>query len=396
MKMKPLFRVSLCALAFSAGSVPVAKAGGMFGGGTTLDTSYCRFNPPRQTVVYVDDTDVVRNNVEWVKTLLAKLQQTLMPGERTTVVQLSPAHGQSKEIWSGCWPNVTTDQAKKLASESHFFSGNPMDSLKEQQGFFSRDFGKAITTIYNTSARTPADVEIDPAKPPKKSIVRSLASDGARYSSARGSIRAILYSDMAENSELGDVFVTPIPNTLDFGEKLGALLHRSVFYVFGVGNTIKDDGKTSDDIRKFWNEAFQSMAVNIGGFGSDLGITNAIPVHGATFEVTLKEGAQDLHGHMFLLTDRDGQLIDSWIGITRLRTVVINGNLHCASDTSQCSLTANTGSPLVTEGRNSETLSMKQSGSASLFNGGSSMQGTLGVPGSSVDLPISATTMTDE
>ncbi|WP_281701146.1 hypothetical protein [Acetobacter malorum] len=395
MKAHFLFFSAFSALLFAPASLPTAQAAGMFGGGTTLDASYCKFNPPRQTVVYVDDTDVVKDRIDWVKSLLAKLQQTLMPGERTTVVELSPQHGQSKEIWSACWPNVSAAEAKKLTSESHFFSGNPLDSLKEQQGFFARDFGQAITKIYVSSQRAPAEVEIDPENPPKKSIIRSLASDGARYANAHGTIRSILYSDMAENSELGSVFKTPVPASLDLDSKLGTYLHRSIFYVFGAGSTVKDDGKVSDNIRKFWAIALQSMAANVGGFGSDLGIANVIPLHGATFEVTLKENSDELHGHLFLMMDTDGQLVDSWIGITRLRSAAINGSLRCSENTTQCTLNAKTNSPLVTDST-LETLSLKQNGSSSLFDNGGSMQGTLGVPGSNVNLPLSAKLVDEE
>lgn len=395
MKVPSLFFSAFSTLLFVSTSLPTAQAAGMFGGGATLDTSYCKFNPPRQTVIYVDDTDIVKDRIDWVKALLAKLQQTLMPGERTTVVELSTQHGQSKEIWSACWPNVSASEAKKLTAESHFFSGNPLDSLKEQQGFFARDFGQAITKIYLSSQRAPAEVEIDPESPPQKSIIRSLASDGARYASERGTIRSILYSDMAENSELGSVFKTPVPTNLNLDSKLGIYLHRSVFYVFGAGATVKDDGKISDDIRKFWVIAFQSMAANIGGFGSDLGIANIIPVHGATFEVTLKENNDELHGHLFLMTDHDGQLVDSWIGITRLRSVALNGSLRCSANTTQCTLNAKTNSPLVTDST-LETLSLKQNGSSSLFGNGGSMQGTLGVQGSNVNLPISAKLVDEE
>lgn len=395
MKVPSSFFLVCSTLFFVSVFLPAAHAAGMFGGGATLDTSYCKFNPPRQTVVYVDDTDVVKDRVDWVKILLAKLQQTLMPGERTTVVELSPQHGQSKEIWSACWPNVSASEAKKLTSESHFFSGNPLDSLKEQQGFFARDFGQAITKIYLSSQRALAEVEIDPDSPPQKSIIRSLASDGARYANGRGTIRSILYSDMAENSELGSVFKTPLPENLNLDSKLGIYLHRSIFYVFGAGGTIKDDGKVSDDIRKFWAVAFQSMAANVGGFGSDLGIANVIPERGTTFEVTLKENSDELHGHLFLMTDHDGQLVDSWIGITRLRSVAINGSLRCSENTTQCSLNAKTNSPLVTNST-LETLSLKQSGSSSLFSSGGSMQGTLGVQGSNVNLPISAKLVNEE
>lgn len=364
-------------------------AGGMFGGGTTLDASYCKLDPPRQTVVYLDDTDMIRDKVEWARTIQQKLQQTLMPGERTTVVELSPTNGQSKEIWSGCWPGVTQKQAAAMASEHHFFSNDPMAALKEQQGFFERDFGTAATKVYKTGVRAAEEVAIDPTNPPKKSLVRSLASDGARYSSEHGTVRAILYSDLAENSELGSVYKA-MPDKLDFGNALGVNLHRSVFYVFGVGSTIKDGGETADNIRKFWTLAFASMAADVAGMGSDLNIPNAVPEDGMTYEVSLQDAGNELHGRMSILMDHDGRLVDSWIGITRLHSVLLNGYWRCSVDTKQCELSASTAGPLVTDSK-SENLVLKRTNEGASLNGGADvLHGTIGVPGSGVNLPVTA------
>jgi len=363
--------------------------GGMFGGGTALDASYCKLEPPRQTVVYLDDTDIVRDKVEWARTIQQKLQQTLMPGERTTVVELSPTSGQSKEIWSGCWPGVTKKQAVTMAAEHHFFSGDPLASLKEQQGFFVRDFGAAATKVYKNGMRAAEDVAIDPASPPKKSIIRSLASDGARYSSEHGTIRAIMYSDLAENSDLGSVYKI-VPGQLDFGDALGVNLHRSVFYVFGLGSSIKDGGQTADNIRKFWSLAFASMAADVAGMGSDLNVPNAVPEDGLTYDISLQDAGNELHGRMSILTDHDGRLVDSWIGITRLHSVLLNGYWRCAVDTRQCELSASTAGSLVTDSK-SENLILKRSNEGASLEGGMDvLHGTIGVPGSSVNLPVTA------
>lgn len=377
-------------LLLSVAIPPVALAeGGMFGGGTTLDPSYCKMDAPRQTVVYLDDTNMVSGKTDFARTIVQKLQQTLMPGERTTVVELSPANGQSKEIWTGCWPGVSPKQRAALANQSHFFSSDPLSRLKYQQGFFLRDFGGAATKIYKTAVRPVSDVSIDPANPPKKSIIRALTSDGARYSSEHGTIRAILYSDMAENSDLGSVYKTA-PDKVDFGEQLGTNLHRSVFYVFGVGGTVKDDGRTGDTIRKFWGKAFASMAADVAGMGSDLNVPNAVPEQGQTYEVTLRENGTELHGRMSILWDHDGRLVDSWIGVTRLSSVLLNGYWRCDVDTKQCELTAQTLGQFVTDNK-SETLSLKRSNEGASLDGGyETLHGTIGVPGSSVNLPVVA------
>lgn len=391
MKIRSLFLSLAVVCASGAGLVSSAQAGtNLFGSGVKLDDSFCRQNPARQTVVYVDDTDVVKGQVDWAQTLLLKLQQTLMPGERTTVVQLSPQHGLSKEIWTGCWPNFSNEEKKKIAGQTHFFSANPLSSLQEQQGFFKRDLGQAITKIFMSSQKLPADVAIDPRNPPSKSIVRALASDAGRFTNVNGTIRAIVYSDMVEHSDIGDVFLEQKASTGDLSQKLGVNLHRSVFYFFGVAGTIKDDGKSVDNIRRFWQNAMEQLGANIAGIGADLSIVNAVPVIGKTFDVSLTHQGRNLNGRLFLMVDQDGQLVDSWIGITLIRSAVISGNLHCLDNWTQCSLDGSLNAPLVNYDK-PERLVLRQSGSPSLFANGSVMQGKVGVPDTNVDDAISVT-----
>lgn len=375
-------------------STTTGAASGIFGGGAVLDASYCALDPPRQTIVYLDDSIIVQGKTDWAHTLAQKLQQTLMPGERTTVVELSPLSGQSKEIWTGCWPGMARGNRSDSGLMHRFFSGDPGAAVKEQQGFFIRDFGAASTKVYRDNARPAAEVAINLDQPTKKSLIRALSSDGARYAAEHGTIRVLLYSDMAENSELGSVYKT-LPDHMEFADQLGMSLHRSVFYVFGLGTDIADGGHVIDDIRRFWIAAFNSMGAGVAGIGSDLSVPNSIPVDGLTYEISLKENGNELHGRMSLLWDNDGRLIDSWIGVTRLRSVLLNGYWRCLVESKQCELSATTMGSLVTDSK-SETLSLKRSNEGkSLVGGEEILHGTIGVPGSQINLPISAT-MTKE
>jgi hypothetical protein len=382
MMMKRLLLTAV-AVAFLALSVS-SHAEGLFGGSNKLDPSFCKQNNIRQTVIYIDDTMLVSGQNGWLHDIYAKLAATLVPGERTTLVELSPLTGQSTERWTGCWPAYTPAETAKLASQSHIFSTSPLADLKVQQGFFARDLGIAVENIEKAHARSASQVEIDPRSPPHQSIIRALASDGARYSHTQETIRAILYSNLAENSDLGSVF-EPLPNpTVDYGTKLGTFLRRSVFYVFGVGTDIKGDGSAQDAIRAFWTAALQSMAANIGGMGTDLNVPNVVPVKAQNFDLLLKDGSSTLNGRLSLLTGTDGTLVDSWLGIVRLRTAALNGTYICngPADTPSCNLQATTAGGVVTMSP-SETVNLSSHDSPT-------MTGTIGVQGSNVNLPLAA------
>lgn len=377
----------LTAVTIVGGMLSVAPAqASVFGGSTTLNPAFCTAHNLRQTVIYVDDSILVKGENEWIKELHTKLKATLSPGERTTLVQLSPISGQSKELWSGCWPAYSDAQTAKLAHQTSFFSGDPLAGLKDQQGFFFRDLGIAAAKMVEHSARPAASVTVDATNPPKKDILRALTSDADRFAHAHETIRAILYSDLAENSDLGSVFATPQPKVDDLGARLGTYLRRSVFYIYGLGKDVHGDTTYQDGIKRFWMTGLQSMAANIGGIGTDLNMPNSLPVKAYDYDVTVNEDGNELHGRLSLLVDSDNGLVDSWLGITRLRTAAINGTMRCPS-AETCTLDATTSGGIVTTSA-SETLSLKS-------NGGSGLAGTIGVPGSAVNLKVTATQATD-
>ena len=247
----------------------------------------------RQTVVYVDDMMMVEGQVDWARKLAVKLRATLSPGERVTVVRLSPANGQSSEIWSACWPAYTAAQQADIARRNFLFSRNPMSGIGDQQKFFLGGMGAALTAIYQ-QAKRPADaVRIAAAQPPHKDIIRALASDEGRFAASRVTVRAIVYSDIAENSDLGAVIRAPgaAPEAQadlgNLGQKLGTWLRRSVFYAYGVGADVDGDPGFGEQARAFWTQALHGMAATLAGMGADLNVPNLLPVSSYDVPVSL-------------------------------------------------------------------------------------------------------------
>ena len=136
--------LGLLCLGYPAHSAFAQSSPQLFGS-PGLDTSFCKQKTFRQTVVYVDDTSIAAGDVAWAKDLANKLKATLTPGERVTVVELSPSQGTSNELWSACWPDYTAAMKAKLAKGSYFFTSNPLNGLNRQQGFFLNGFGQALT-----------------------------------------------------------------------------------------------------------------------------------------------------------------------------------------------------------------------------------------------------------
>ncbi len=346
-----------------AASLPVAARAALFGAGG-LDPAFCRQPQVRQTVVYIDDTLMIDGQTDWARRLDTKLRATLAPGERVTVVRLSPGglvgqagSGQSSELWSGCWPGYAAAEQARLAAQTYLFEQNPLAGIADQQKYFLHDFGAALTQIY-LAAKRPADsVRSAAADAPAKQIIRALASDEGRFAASQVTIRAIIYSDMAENSDLGSVFKpgTAAPSSehsgstaTGLGQRLGTYLRGGVFYAFGVGSDITDDPGLPETARGFWRAAFGSLAAALAGMGADLNVPNILPVVARRYPVTLSLGGQTLDGRIALLADQDGTLVDSWLGVTRLGIAMLDGSFRCTAGRPGCRLEATTSAGIAT------------------------------------------------
>ncbi len=321
----------------------------LFLGNNSLNKAFCHQKTFRKTVVYIDDMMMRRGDTSWVQSLAGKLEATLTPGERVSVVELSPAQGLSQEIWSGCWPNYPAQKLATLQHQSSFFSESPIKSLKNQQNIFMNAFGSALTKIYKNGLAQAHTNEIQPGHAPRKLILEALASDGGRFIQSSSTIRAIVYSDLAEHGNTWSVFGKSPTSPTSAGMRLGTSFRHTVFYFFGVGNDVAGDSGYLSSARRFWSAALASMQGTIEGIGSDLNVPNDLPVAAYNYSLSLNRNGTQLFGRASLLVDSDGSLVDSWIGINRLTFVGLTGTFQCHRK-GNCRLRARTEGGLATDG----------------------------------------------
>ena len=343
-----------------------------------LDPAFCQQPTVRQTVVYVDDMVMVDGQTDWAAKLTSKLRATLTPGEAVTVVRLSPRTGQSRELWSGCWPQYTAEQRARIAKETYILSASPLTRLSDQEKYFFHDLGVALTAIYADAKRPLAAVQFTSDRAPAKQIIRALASDEGRFANSQRTVRAIVYSDMAENSDLGSVFQPSQPPQA-LGQALGSYLRRSVFYAYGVGDDVSGTATFAEGAKRFWTGALKSLSATLIGMGSDLNVANALPVRSYASPVVLAFDGQELDGRLSLLADADGTLVDSWIGVSRLGTAGLTGTFRCDATGSSCRLDGTTTTGLATNAP-TETLGMTGTSKA--------MSGQLGIRVQKLSYPV--------
>lgn len=344
-----------------------------------LDPAFCKLETVRQTVIYIDDMMMVDGKTEWALKISEKLQASLMPGERVTVVRLSPANAQITELWSGCWPNYSAEQRAAFAKQTYLFSQNPIEALGDQQKLFLQGLSRAFGKVYLDAKRSESDVRFNTNNPPQKQILRALASDEGRFTTSTTTVRVIIYSNMMENSDLGTVF-KPLPDkSPNYAAKLGSHLRQGVFYAFGVGEYLVDGQAVQETSKAFWSSAIKMMSATLAGFGSDLTVSNRIPTKLYKYDTDLKFNGTDLDGKISILVDQDGNLVDSWIGFTRMTIAGLDGTLRCQND--NCKLDGTTSGGVVT---NSPTETVTLTGK------NPELSGQLGVKGTVNMFPLTA------
>lgn len=346
MKNNPLLFAISTGLALLTAPVSVWA---IFGADEFKIEKFCQIEPksPRQTLIYVDEKTLVKGETQWAKDLLAKLSANLMPSEPVTLVKLATETGETQELWKGCYPDYTATEFAKIKHENGgFFGSDPVKQLKNQQAFFRKQLGDALGKLLNQSGRNRSEFQINVTQPPKRQIIRALSNDGARFDSTHGAIRAIIYSDMVENSDLGSSLKLKAGSVTT---NLALDFKNAVFYVYGAGSTLSEQGAITDGIKSYWEAFLNSAEGHLLGFGSNLIIAGSVPVNLQTYavEIFINKDKDTRRGKMQFFIDRDGHLQDSFITVANNRQSILQEGAFACQEAS-CSLSAHAPTSVIT------------------------------------------------
>lgn len=371
--MKQLFLAGVLVAAVCFAAAPVNA---MFGAGDQDYSKFCEVKSPRQTIILVDDRLMIAGQTRWAESMMNILLGSLMPSEPITVVKLKAETGSSEQVWTGCFPDYSAAEKVKLDKETSILSKSWRKVLETQQATFRRDLGAALGKVYVDSQRAAGAVSIDAGTPPQKQLIRALKDATTRFDRNRGHIRAILYSDMLENSDLGNSLKTGAVDGLKMVRTVGLNFQQAVLYVFGVGSTFASSGNYADKLGVFWENVLDAGVSHVAGFGSDLAIPTGIPVGAAKYEFTIKIGDDTRKGMMLVFYDRDGRMVDSLaVAGATLRSLVSDGTYVCSSD-GNCRMEAKLPRGLVTTNEANDPALME----TLVLNGSrEKLKGTIGV-----------------
>lgn len=324
-------------------------------GGEGLNIAqFCNTPSPRQTLIYIDEKILVKEQAQWAKDLLAKLSGNLMPSEPVTLIKLSAETGAAQQLWQGCYPEYSAQQRTLIANKhsgiiAGVFSSNPVDALPQQKAIFQSQIGGALGQLLQQSGRDLSSVQVNPADLSNKQIILALANDSPRFDPTHGVIRAIIYSDMLEHSGLGSSLTSNPATAASAATERALNFKNAVFYIYGAGSTLsQQDAETGMKMKSYWETFFNAASGHLAGFGPNLNVTANIPETLKTFDIAITVAPNNIRlGKIQLLINHDGSLQDSFIAVAgKHHSMLEEGSFKCES--ASCTFLASAPSPVIT------------------------------------------------
>ena len=307
---------------------------------------FCNVKSPRQTLIYIDDDIIEKDDTQWALQLINKVMTNLMPSEPVTLVKLSSELGSTEERWKACYPDITVAELEKRKESigllEKLLTTDASKQLKEQKTVFKAQMTGALEKILTEKSQQKSK-----SSTVKKQIIRALENDIARFDNRNGAIRVIIYSDMLENSDLISSQNSSVLEAKKLAEARKLNFQNAVFHIFGSGKSGNIKG-----LKSFWEEFIDGGAGNLADIGSELILTSKPPDSLKVYDVEIEITKDDIRrGTLRLFIDNDSKLQESVVTIgTKQRSLLDDGEFLCQQD--HCSLQAKARRPLVvTEGK---------------------------------------------
>lgn len=324
-----------------------------FGGENLKISQFCDTSSPRQTLIYIDDKTLVKDQTQWAKDLIGKLSVNLMPSEPVTLIKLATETGESQQLWQACYPDYSPTQrseiAKKQSGFASVFTGNPIDALPQQQAIFKSQLAGALEQLLKQSGRDLSAVQVNPTSPPNKQIMLALVNDAPRFDPAHGAIRVIIYSDMIEKSDLGSSLTSNPAEATAAATTRALNFKNAVFYNYGAGSTLSQPEASMEmKIKSYWEAFFTAADGHLAGFGSNLNVITNIPETLKTYDVAITITPDDIRvGKMQLFINNGGSIQDSFITVgNKHQSMLEEGSFKCQD--ANCSFSARIPTSVIT------------------------------------------------
>jgi len=292
--------------------------------------AYCDVPSPRQTIIYLDQSVIAKNDPDWYRDIQNKIK--FLPSERIHFAMITAQDSRIKEIWSVCHPSMSPEAYKKAKKNQSIWKKGVDKALKDTQKFYNKYVLNALSAPLATSPLT--------EKPsyngnfPAKSLVEAIYYDSSRYNLSNGVTRVILFSDMVENSKLVSAQKLTSPEDSKILARKAAKrfpldLKNTEFYVYGVGYTHKDS-ELDRNLETFWRYWLNNSGAHLKSFHAQLNIANSDEIFEAvSFTGVMKQlDGSKAAAQLRIGYGVNGNLLNSWFGIRDIR-YPISGIYQC-------------------------------------------------------------------
>ncbi|OOE63801.1 hypothetical protein BZG14_08595 [Salinivibrio sp. IB282] len=260
--MKKLIAIGLATVSLTSNASGLLR--------TTDLKSYCdQEGVDRQTILYLDQSIIAKEDPNWYKDILNKTK--FLPGERVKVVTIKDGGSNVELSWDTCYPAYTKAVYKKKKSDDglgSMFVGGIDDKLENDQKEFSKLLPQALAhPLQGTKNKTPPQYQDDF---PVKKLVEALYYDSNRLDIKSGIPRVIVFSDMVEKSDLikpGDA--DPEALAEKAAERFPVFFNHAEFYIYGVNYT-NSDTSLNESMESFWTTYLLHSGANVAHYGTQL------------------------------------------------------------------------------------------------------------------------------
>jgi hypothetical protein len=293
---------------------------------------FCTFDAPRKTLVYLDQSVIAKNDGDWFKDILNKIDY--LPSEEIHVVMISAQNSRVQEVWRVCHPSLSRSNYELEKQKDSIFSRGVDNRIQDARQLFDQLMIQSLAQPLATTALV--EKPSYTSNFPQKSILEAIYYDSGRFNLDENKItRVIIFSDMVENSELFSPTGVGDPSyaraaALAANQRYPVSFNGASFYVYGVGYT-NTNSSLAQHLKAFWENWLHGSGGYLASFNTQL----VVPTVGELESVAYRGIMRQLDGSNVAVQLRlgfagAGKLESSWFGIQNVR-YPLSGEYLCAN-----------------------------------------------------------------
>lgn len=294
----------------------------------------------RQSLVIIDEQLIkTGDNSRWIRPVLEfadalgpEQRGAMAPRERLTISVARRSGNDLATIFSGCSPNISEADRRKLEAESGglttFFTGSVAQRLQKERDAFER----SLTTAFQIAVRWQA-AGAPPAEP--GAMLRSLASSPKLIDLARGIPRILIVSPLDLLPAYPGSAKAARLAGFEQASLLGLDLQRAEVYVAAIG------APAQPQLRPYFEALLlRARGVVVGWRQDGLPPIASPPESVSVYAGNVQWSDINAPVQIRIAADAQGNLVNSWVEITAGRSLAspITGKLICRGER-QCEAT---------------------------------------------------------